>query len=91
MRGCSFHDLPIGTVWGVKCGRRWGAMNLAVIMLCAGWQAYRGGMQDAAHASAELKGLEAAQAQTVEPSSEFLVGPTELWQFRLMNAAIGAR
>lgn len=66
-------------------------MNLAVIMLCAGWQPYRGGVQDTADASAELKGAEAAQAQTVEPSSEFLVGPPELWQFRHLNAAIGAR
>lgn len=91
MRECSFQNLPIRTVWGVKSGRRWAAMNLTVIMLCAGWQPYRGGVQDSADASPELKGLEAAQAQTVEPSSEFLFGPPELWQFRFMNAGIGAR
>lgn len=67
-------------------------MNLALIMMFAGWQPNCVGVQPDVKASAERTGLEAAQAQTTTPCSGCLLGSPELWKFRLFNAgAIGAR
>lgn len=91
MSECSFHNHFLRPGWGLRSGRRWALLNLAVIMLFAGWQPYYVGVQTA-DATAELTGLDEAQAQTNNPRSEILVGSPELWKFRLINAAaIGAR
>ncbi len=91
MSECSFHSRHLQPVRGVRSGRRRASLNLAVMMLVIGCPPHYGGVQIAANAAAELKGLEAAEAQITSTSPKFLVGSRELWKFRLTNAPMGAR